>query len=180
MDTDLYRVIAKAENPETSPDELRQMLQGLLTERFKFAVHRDTKPGATYRLVQSKGGSKLEPAKEPGLPRMSPGDPGTARFGGHPLVFQNMEIVGLVNLLANYLGSPVKDDTGLVGQFNFTLECEWTQSALRHDVAGSQLPADVVPSVFQALQEQAGLKLESSKGVIDVLVVDHAEKASAN
>jgi uncharacterized protein (TIGR03435 family) len=179
MDSDLYKIIAKADNPDASPDELRQMLQALLAERFKLAVHRDTKQGTVYRLVQAKSGPKIEEAKEPGKPSTTPGAPGTARFGGQPLIFRNMAMAGLVNTVANFLGSPVHDETGLEGRYNFTLE--WTIARpAPSDAAGSRPTADPGPSIFGALQEQLGLKLEPSKGPIDILVVDHAEKATPN
>jgi uncharacterized protein (TIGR03435 family) len=93
--------------------------------------------------------------------------------------FRNMPIAGLVNTLANMLDSPVQDGTGLGGGYNFTLEWAMPQAAPPSD-SGAFRQADSGPSIFAALEEQLGLKLEPAKGQIDILVVDHAEKATPN
>jgi uncharacterized protein (TIGR03435 family) len=167
MDSDLYAITAKAENPDTSEnaDRIREMLRTLLAERFKFAAHHETKQLAVYSLVVGKGGSKMQEAKND-----PPADP--LFIPGAPIAFRNMPLGGLVNYLANILGSPVHDDTGLKGRYNFTLEFVRP---------GRTAPAgESTPDLFEAVQEQLGLKLEGKKGPVEVLVVDHAEKASEN
>jgi len=106
MDSDLYTIAAKAENPDTTEnaDQIREMLRTLLADRFKFVALRETKQLPTYALALGKGGSKIQEVKEdpPGIPSAAPGQ---GQFG-RELVFKNMPLAGLVNYLANVLGSP--------------------------------------------------------------------------
>jgi uncharacterized protein (TIGR03435 family) len=172
MDSDLYKIAAKAENPDTSSnaDHTREMLRTLLAERFKFAAHKETKQLPMYALVLGKDGSKMQEVKDnpPGEPVVTPG---TGAIG-FELTFKNMPLAGLVNYLANMLGSPVHDETGLKGRYQFTLGFAPPGRAKQ--------PEDSAPDIFEAVQDQLGLKLEGKKGPVEVLVVDHAEKASAN
>ena len=139
----------------TLQEQRPAMLQALLADRFKLVVHRESREMPVYALVVAKGGAKLTAVEN--------GNGGlTSRLG---------QVTGTavpVSRLADFLGGPrlqlghpVVDRTGLKGSFSFTLE--WT-------------PDDI----FSALQEQLGLKLEASKGMVDVIVVDHAERPSEN
>jgi len=161
MDADQYDVVAKAENADAGPDEIRPMLQTLLAQRFKLSVHRETKELPEYSLVPAKGGPKLGPTKDAGDPSVSYGD---RPRGENQVAFRKTAVRVLVNLLANTLGSPVIDKTGLEGLYDFTLE--WS------DTGGT--------SLFAALQEQLGLKLEARRSPAEVLVIDHAEKPDGN
>lgn len=165
--SDLYKIAAKAEKPDLSDngDQIREMLRTLLADRFKFATHRETKQLAVYSLVVGKGGSKMVEVKDD-----PPAAPSFA-FGA-VMSFRSMPLAGLVNYLANVLGSPVHDDTGLKGRYIFTLEF---LRPGRTATAG-----ETTPDLFEAVQEQLGLKLEGKKGSVEVLIVDHAEKASEN
>jgi uncharacterized protein (TIGR03435 family) len=172
MDSDLYTIAAKAENPDLSQngDQIREMLRTLLADRFKFMAHRETRQLPVYELVVGKGGSKMQEVKDdpPAAPSVAPG---RAQYGAG-LVFKNMSLAGLVNYLANVLGSPVHDATGLAGhQYNFELDFVYP---------GRQSPSADAPDLFEAVQVQLGLKLEGKKGPVEVLIVDHAEKATAN
>jgi uncharacterized protein (TIGR03435 family) len=180
MDSDLYRVEAKAENSDISREQVQAMLQALLQERFKLAVHHETRQLPVYTLVVDKGGSKLRESKEPGRPLVSMGAPETGQFGGRPLVFHNMSLAGLVNTVANVLGTPVIDQTGLKGSYDFTLEWSTARPLPESDVSGVPRATPVGPSIIDAVREQLGLKMEEKKGPVDVLFVDHAEKATEN
>ena len=152
------------------------MLQTLLADRFKLLVHRETKELDVYSLVIGKNGPKLQEAKE------------EERTGATPVVgplglrwtFLKMPMAGgLVNFLANTLDSPVLDKTELKGFYDFKLE--YTDPRFqRPGSGGTPQSLDAPPDLFGALQEQLGLKLEKKKGPGEVLVVDHAEKASEN
>ncbi len=168
MDSDMYEVHARAESASATVDEVREMLQTLLTERFKLAVHPETRQLPAYTLSLDKGGSKLEESKDPEAKPTTSVERGQ---GTVRMSFQNMPIVGLVNTVANVLGNPVRDETGLTGRYNFTLE--WTPPARL--AAG-----DSDASIEDAVQEQLRLRLEAKKVATEVLVVDHAEKASEN
>ena len=158
-DSDQFDIVAKAASPDATRDEVRSMLQTLLAERFQMAVHRETKQLPAYTLVLGKGGSKLRlasPDSKSGMTE-SPGPNGEQRT-----VFVSTPVRVLVNLLANALGSPVVDQTGLEGLYDYTLE--WPD-------AGSSLFASV---------DQLGLKLEAKKEPVEVLVIDRAQHPSAN
>jgi uncharacterized protein (TIGR03435 family) len=158
-----YTIVAKAA-PETPRDEMLRMLQVLLTERFKLEFHREPREMNYYALVPSKKGPKIELAKTDG-----PG-PDERNGGGH-IVRRQLSMLMLATLLARFefRGATVLDQTGLKGLYGVNLE--WTPSA---DGGGGDGPAG--PSLFTALQEQLGLKLEAKKGPVEVMVIDHAEK----
>jgi uncharacterized protein (TIGR03435 family) len=178
LDHELYDIAAKAENPEATRDEIREMLQTLLTERFKLAFHRDTRNLPVYTLVVAKGGSKLQRAKED----EKTGVNFTAESGRLQLTLLKQSMAGLVNTLANRLNSPVLDQTGLTGLYDFRLEFAPDMPA-RPDGTTPMLngvPVESGPSLFTALQEQLGLKLEEKKGPVEVMVIDHAEHPGEN
>jgi uncharacterized protein (TIGR03435 family) len=177
LDTEQYVIAAKAESVDASWDQVRTMLQTLLADRFKLAVHRETKELDVYSLAVGKSGPKLQEAKEGEKTDTTQG----RGPSGAQMSFQKMPIAGLVNTLANMLGSPVLDKTGLKGFYDFKLE--WTPDSSPFRTQGKDgltQPADAAPDLFGAVQEQLGLKLEKRKGPGEVLVVDHAEKASEN
>jgi uncharacterized protein (TIGR03435 family) len=175
IDEDLYDIVAKAGSAEVTRDEIREMLQTVLADRFKLSVHRETKELPEYTLVPWKDGPKLKPAGDQDATGIKPdGSPN----GGRRFEFRKTSFATLVNFLANTLNSPVIDKTGVPpGLYNFTLQ--WTESVAnqRPEDAG---PLDSGPSLFKALQEQLGLKLEVKKVPIEVLIIDHIEKATAN
>ena len=148
------------------PDSNKQldlMLQSLLEDRFKLAFHRETREQQIYELVSAKGGAKLTLAKadeSPGFEML----PGRIHSMAVPLEY-------LAGSLSYAMGRTVIDKTGLTGKYSYTV-------AYTPDDAP---PADTNgPSLFTALQEQLGLKLEPSKGPVEMLVIDHAEKPDAN
>jgi uncharacterized protein (TIGR03435 family) len=135
-----------------------------LAERFQLKLHRETKEVPMYALVAGKGGSKLKEVEF--------GHSSTSAGPGH-VTAQKIPMAKLADFLSGQLGSPVTDMTGMKGFFDFTLE--WTPDARPSEVGGA---TDSVPgaSIFTALQEQLGLKLESRKGPVEMLVIDHVEK----
>jgi uncharacterized protein (TIGR03435 family) len=158
-DSDQFDIAAKAENAGATRDEIRSMLQTLLAERFKLVVHRETKEIPTYSLVLAKSGPKLKIAA---LDRKSGMAGAVGPNGEQQTVFEASPLRVLVNMLANTLGNPVVDKTGLDGLYDYTFE--WPD-------AGSSLFASV---------DQLGLKLEAKKMPVEVLVMDRAEHPSAN
>jgi uncharacterized protein (TIGR03435 family) len=185
LDSTRYDVEAKAAD-SVSETDLKRMLQSLLAERFQLALHRETREMPGYTLVVAKGGPKLKEAE---------GDEeqkGLWQRGGGPLTGQAASMQTLAQALAGRLGRPISDGTGLTGSYDFTLT--WTpdeseQAALQSTLAN--LPPEIAaqfsrnrdpngPSLFTALQEQLGLRLEPQKKRVEVLVIDHAEQPSAN
>lgn len=151
---------------DTPVAKVREMMQTMLAERFNLALHKETRQLPMYSLVVAKGG-----------PKIHPGSPGGGRTSGRPGHFEATGITmqKLADLIARQAGRPVSDATGLQGVFDFTLEWD-PQADLQvgtSDVAGSIQGA----SIFTALQEQLGLRLESGNGPVEVLVVDRMEKA---
>lgn len=169
IDTDLYDFEAKADDPSAGPDQIRAMMQTLLVDRFKLGVHRETQEGQVYTLVVGKNGSKMQEAKEGRRDHIDFTGPGQ-------IVCTECELVGLTSVLSNILESPVLNNTGLKGFYNFSLEYadpRWTSKNLPSELASR-------PDIFSAVQEQLGLKLEAKKGPVEILVVDHIERPSEN
>ena len=156
LDADKFSVNYKPVGPQAA-----LMLRTLLADRFKLAVHMETKELPIYSLVVAKTGPKMEKADKP----VSTGS-GAGKFSG------TMEMSTLVSYLSSIVGRGVVDNTGLKGAYTFTLK--WTPDD--RPASGSDSP----PSLPTAIQEQLGLKLESKKGSVDILVIDHAEKPSEN
>jgi len=156
-------VIAKAQNPQATEDQIRRMLQALLIERFTLAVHREKREMKMYALVLGKQGLKLReaPADEKGGLDDRPGQ----------LVFQRTPVSSLAALLANILNTPVEDMTGLKRLYDFRLQLAGGPAPL-----GASDPLDTLPNALENL----GLKLEARTQPVDVVVVDHAEKPSPN
>jgi len=153
LDADRFSLEAKAEGANDT--QLRQMLQTLLAERFKLVVHHTTKEMPVFALVVGKNGTKLREWKD--------GDP-MPPFGGA----NNFRDRGTMQHFADFLsnadsvGRPVLDQTGLKGVYVFYVE--WGEDE----------------AFLPAMQDQLGLKLESQKGPVDVLTIDHIEKPSSN
>lgn len=144
---------------------LRPHLQSLLEDRFRLAVHRDTRDLPIYALVQARPGA-LGPRFSP-VPVDCTSDEARCTFeGGFVGRIQSDALTSeqLMQLLATATGRVVVDRTGLTGPYAINLE--WSQ-----DQSSSDLP-----SVFTAAQEQLGLKLESTRGPVDVIVIDRVER----
>jgi uncharacterized protein (TIGR03435 family) len=156
--------------------ERRRMLQALLADRLKLTLHRDTKQLPIYSLVVAKHGSKLNEAKEEGYMRLGRGQ----------LTSQGVDIATLASALSRQLGRPVLDKTGIAGYYEFTLQWTPDESQTFTGLDGSLIPDKAQPrdpsgpSVFIAIQEQLGLKLESGKGPVEIFVIDHVERPSEN
>ena len=152
----------------TPPHEVLSMLQALLVDRFKLATHRETKELAVYALVVDRNGLKLKPSEGFGT-SVSSSPKGRS-------VRANVTMKGFAGALSGLLDRPVVDLTGLTGGFNINLE--WAPDETSSNPNGNEGgAADGVPgpTVYTALH-QVGLKLESRKAPVEILVVDHAEK----
>lgn len=145
------------------------MLQALLADRFTLKVHQETRELPIYTLVVAKGGPRFQPSKINGTTINS----GIAYI---TVVGSDHTVALLAEQLSRTLGRVVMDKTGLDGRYELTLK--WATDEGGAGTGGSS--ADAGPSIFTAIQEQLGLKLESGKGPIPILVVDHLEKPSEN
>jgi uncharacterized protein (TIGR03435 family) len=163
-----------ADNPGRSPapgsvawDRVCKRIQTLLAERFQLVIHKDAKEGAGYALLLAKSGFKLQQSSDQG-PARTMRDFG--RIDAHTGTTQMLAAV-----LTGYLGRPVVDRTGLTGTYDYTLE--YSQEPRGADASPPVLPG---PSIFTAIQEQLGLKIESARVTTETIVIDRAEKPSAN
>jgi len=159
-----FTIVAKAP-PETPVEQLRLMMQALLAERFKMELHREPRKIAHYELTVAKGGPRLVESK-PETPS------GRVDYSIGHLAYNHISTDRFVVLLSRQMKQPVFDKTGLTGFYDIDLR--WTPD----DVPAA---ADATPEsdLFTAIQRQLGLRLEASKGPLEVLVVDRAEKVPA-
>jgi bla regulator protein BlaR1 len=197
MDTDFYNVEAKMDGPTAEalsklrPDQLKvarqKMLQSLLEDRFGLKIHRETKEGPVYLMVVAKGGSKLHEPKplsdnEKFLNADGTPQQGFAELTRAGLIVKGYSASKIAILLSHEVKRPVLDKTGLTGAYDFTLE--WGRDIpMVAPPDGDTSDAAVLPmagSIFTAIQEQLGLKLESGKGPVEYIVIDHVEKPSGN
>jgi uncharacterized protein (TIGR03435 family) len=160
-----FSIEAKAP-PETPDAQLRLMMQALLAERFKIETHREPRKIPHYELAVVKGGPKLTEAQ-----------PGTEQarvfYGLGRLAYTSVRMENLVVLLSRQLKQPVLDRTGLTGSYD--LDLQWTPD----DATPAEDAVTPKPDIFHAIQQQLGLKLESAKDPLEVLVIDRAEKVPA-
>jgi uncharacterized protein (TIGR03435 family) len=160
------------------------MVQSLLAERFELKVSQSSKELPIYALVVTKNGLKLSQTADP-QPGPGAGTRSTTRLQPGELTARGMPMSALAERLSREVGRQVVDKTGLQGGYDFTLH--WTPELQTRPLGagdGSQGPATspdaTGPSIFTAIQEQLGLKLESQKGPVGTIVIDRIEKPSAN
>jgi uncharacterized protein (TIGR03435 family) len=202
--TENFDIQARASGNPTK-DQFRLMMQALLADRFKLAVHYETRELPVFALVLDKPGklgSQLQPHPEnapcstaatpPGLPTtiaggfpgpcgaliiMKPTAPGRLRVGARNVSIGMLASSGNVQLTG--VDRPILDKTGLTGKFDFVIE--FTPQITGPLPPGANFQADESgPPFLEALKQQLGLKLDSQKGSVDVIVVDHVEQPSEN
>jgi len=180
-----YDVDARADLTATAQDINGAMLQSLLEDRFKLVIHRETKELPVYLLTAAKNGLKLNEGQcltlEPNT-RPQPGQRQSAfcgymGMGDNNLRATSIRMEHLVDALSNILRRTVIDKTGFVGNFDVTLRWSPADSVTR---TATTPPADSGPSIFTAIEEQLGLKLESAKGPVEVLVIDSVQRPTEN
>lgn len=175
------------------------MLVPLLEERFNLKYHHETRELTTYSLVVAKGGVKMKESAPDDAGKAAPKEisadapkaPPKGRMlrmtGPGHIESEGTETKFLVHVLSQQLGKTVVDKTGLSGRYDYTLQ--WTPDDAVTPKAGEgeggpPREEGAVqaggPSLFTAVEEQLGLKLESSKGLVDVIVIDHLDLPSAN
>lgn len=176
----LYDIEAKAPGDGApTMDEARRMLQTLLAERFQLKFHRETKEAPAYDLVVGNNPAKLKPSA-PGVESKTTFTP---RFRTD---FTNVSMSELVVRIGPQFDRPLFDKTGLQGGYDFSLEYMPSLPStviLPPDEAAALAklyPADEAPPLLVALHEQLGLKVVSAKEQVEILVIDHVEKPSAN
>jgi len=191
IDSDRYDIAARPAESNLSADRSRLMLQALLEERFRLALRREMRTIPVYALIASSGGLPLPkstrnscgefPAGSPPKPS-APGQAPSIPCGGFvtgPNLLEggNVSMSQFADVLGNMLDRPVVDKTGFIGTFTVRLDFNSEGIFGRHDDSNPDLSR---PSLFTAIQEQLGLKLEAQRSSAEVLVIDHAEKPDAN
>jgi uncharacterized protein (TIGR03435 family) len=183
VDSERYDTVGRSDTPgEPSRDQMKLMIQKLLVDRFQLRFHTEKKELPVYAMVVAKGGPKI--AVSAGDPNDFPG----IGFGRGPgvisLVGRNTGLNGVANgLQSNILDKPVVDQTGLTGRYDFQLR--FTPDATQAANFGGLAPAnatdlDAPPDIFTAFEQQLGLKLQPTKAVVDVMVIDRIERPSPN
>jgi uncharacterized protein (TIGR03435 family) len=211
-----FDITAKIPDGATK-EQFSSMLQNLLADRFQVKLHREIKELPIYALVVGKGGPKMKPSEEPplmadgpkeagpgdgpppmpkrgpdGFPELPKGRPGAfimAMNGRFRMQATQETMSSLTDMLGSQLGRPVRDETGLKGKYDLTLDFTPEEG---QGMRGMMMPMpppgggepgrgpadspEAGPSLFTAVQEQLGLKLESKQGPVEILVIDHAEK----
>jgi uncharacterized protein (TIGR03435 family) len=173
LSSDGYEIIAKTGAP-ASGDQLKSMLQGLLAERFHMKSHRDSKEQPVYALTAVKKTSALHKAAGEGDARLSP-----AKGGG--LAFQNYTVARLAEYLGHLraVNRPVLDMTGIEGTYDFTILIgDPTDNPAEAKRAVETAFKD--DSILEIVASQLGLKIESRKTAVEMLVIDGIERPSIN
>jgi uncharacterized protein (TIGR03435 family) len=192
-DTEYFDVQARVEEGvNANTDETRWMAQALLEDRFQLKSHWESREAAIYNLVPAKSGSKLQLAANQSRPELDTGsyNPAAPPARGSLRTIANPSASGiklmisavalpldaLVNALQSYAGRPVFDRTGLKGLYDIRLEF-----FLEASDAGGRVASDPIGlPLTTAIEDQLGLKFESSKGPVEVLVIDSVSKPSEN
>lgn len=201
IDTDRFNVEAKADGdfpvvpgPESVSSPRRMMLQALLAERFQLRVHTGTMERPIYLLKLAKGdgirGPQLTqatsdcgaPATRPNQAPLTGGSTCTPRIGPGLIDLHGATMAQFVGLLPRFVDRVVRDQTALSERLD--LQLKWTPAPgewIAPPIPGvAEAPAPDGPSIFTAIQEQLGLRLESSRGPVEVLVIDSAQQPSEN
>ncbi len=179
MEQDKYD-IAAVPDAEGQPNDKqwKGMLQKLIAERFKMKFHTDQRELAVFAVTVAKDGPKNMAENTGGgtLPGMFfRGTPGGIMLPANNATMENF--AGLLQEVV--LDKPVVDQTGLKGRYDFTLKWAPDESQFDGHMHPNDAP-DAPPNLFTAVQEQIGLKIDSTKAKVDVMVVDHVEKPTAN
>ena len=177
LDTDLWEVQAKADKAY-SVDDLHVMYQNLLADEFKLKFHKENKEGSVYALTVDKSGMKMKVNDSPqNFEIPIGGAPGGITVGKRVAMDYLCYWLGLAPLRND--GRPVIDKTGLTGNYDFTLKF---MPELPPGVDRSNIPQELLdrPSIFDALRDQLGLKLEAQKGPVEYYIIDSVEKPAGN
>ena len=182
VDSERYDILARTPGASRpSLDEQLSMLRSLLEERFRLQFHRERKELSIYALTVAKDGPKLKPPT-----------PVTSPQGAPPLVFvlstQGASLPGrdatmgeLASVMQRaLLDRPVVDQTGMSGRYDFDLEFLPDESQFGGLNRWQAVEGRPLPDLFAAVQRQLGLRLQATRGPVDTLAIDHAEKPSEN
>jgi uncharacterized protein (TIGR03435 family) len=170
LDSERYEIAGKAAGPATD-DQLRLMMQALLRERFKLALHLQTKELGAYLLVAGKNGPKVHESTTEGETSVETNQRQMS------VSIQRAPASQLVEMLSNFLRAPVIDMTGLKGRYDLTIDvAKYVADGAAQGKSVESTPMDTMALATTLLQAELGLKLEAKKMPLEVVVVDRAEK----
>lgn len=195
IDSDRFDIEGKAEDPKTSFDDLRLMLRAMFEDRFHLRSHRETKAASVYALVSGRSGPTIKPSADQASPDVNGLSPqgagpsrGAIRMGAGTLAGNAVTLSLFARMLSQRLDRPVVDRTNLAGRFNILLQWAPTESENPFDPSGNQLPETIIdmrgervsvdpsgPSIFAAIQQQMGLRLESARAPVELLLIDRVD-----
>ena len=176
-------------DPAQQPAMLRAMLQAMLADRFKLAVHRETKEVPVYELTVARNGPKFKPSEATALADIRQKHPNAVNAialggaivasgtnPGQQMIF-GVTMPALGTFLSTLAGRPIQDKTGLTGKYDITYQIELSPPA--QEGAGMAAPSDLSSQIFTIVQN-LGLRLTGAKGQVEALVIDHIERPSEN
>jgi uncharacterized protein (TIGR03435 family) len=183
LDSEKYDIVGRPDTPgQPSRDQMKVMIQKLLADRFQLKFHTEKRELPVYAMVLLKTGAKITVSA--GDPHAFPGIGFVQGPGVLSLIGRNTGLDGVANgLQSNILDKPVVNQTGLTGRYDFTLRFtpDLTQVANFGPLApGNAADLDAPPDIFTAFQQQLGLKLQSTKAAVDVMVIENIERPSPN
>lgn len=157
--------------------QFQEIVRKLLEDRFELKFHTEKRDMPRYVLAVAKGGPKMEPTKLP--PDALPNERGTGDKTSRTLQMENVSMGELAHNLQGALDRPVVDETGLKGKYDFTLKWLRQDAPAGADADSKDADSNLAP-LFTAIQEELGLKIEPSKGEVDVLVIERVDRPEAN
>ena len=177
VESDKFDVLAESDSESPpNPKLLKPMVQKLLADRLRLSFHRGTKELAVYEILPGKNGPKVTKSSSD-----NNSAPGVGFKGLGAMTVKNATIADFAGFLQRYvMDRPVVDRSGISGRYDFTLD--WTPDEFQLSSRAGQSPtlAADAPDLYTAIQQQLGLKLQSAKLPIEVLVVDRVAKPSEN
>ena len=169
LQSEHFDIVAKSDEP-VAVSQMKLMMQALLAERFQFVFHRQQRELQSYAMTVAKGGHKLHESVGDGPPSRQNSATGTVARG--------ITMHEFADFMAGPLQTPVVDMTGLTGRYDFVLD--FTSYLPENEHAMKPDYANTTGIIMAALQGELGLKLESRKETVEVMVVDRVERPSAN
>jgi len=181
-ESEKYDMAGKPDAPgQPNVDQMKMMIQKLLADRFQLKFHFEKRDLSAYAVTITKAGAKIIRSQDD--PKGLPGFYFGKTAAGTTLTFRNSPMSQVTAVLQNFLDKPVVDQSGLSERYDFTLTFTLDPAQMAR-LGGPPIPAaenpDAAPDVFTAFQQQLGLKLESTKAPVDVMVIDKVEKPSEN
>jgi uncharacterized protein (TIGR03435 family) len=181
-ESEKYDMAGKPDAPgQPNVDQMKMMIQKLLADRFQLKFHFEKRDLPAYAVGITKAGAKIIRSQDD--PKGLPGFYFGRTAAGTTLTFRNSPMSQVTAVLQNFLDRPVVDQSGLSERYDFTVTFT-LDSAQAVRLGGAPTSAadnpDAAPDVFAAFQQQLGLKLESTKAPVDVMVIDKVERPSEN